>query len=384
MNVTDYTYLMNKPDAITEKQADALGSVLNEFPYFQSARALRLKGLFNQNSFKYNYALKVTAAHTTDRTVLFDFITSEDFTSIQSEYYDRKLRDLLDITVFESEIISPEEIKKVIEVRIDPIEQSILDSIKEATTVTFEEPAKIEEKPIDPIIEQSILTSIKEATPIIKEPTPTFFEEIVEEEEEVAPVRIDPIEQSILTSIKEASKIVFEEVKIDETPQVIEIPETVKIAEENLEIGKPLDFSVNEKHSFQEWLNLSRTEPIDRTNENPKEEIKETAESIAEAKAIEEEKKKKAELIDKFIETNPKISPVKQTTTAPAAQFDLNKEENSYLMTETLARVYLEQKKYTKAIQAYEILILKYPEKISFFADRISDIKILQQNNNNN
>ena len=384
MNVTDYTYLMNKPDAITEKQADALGSVLNEFPYFQSARALRLKGLFNQNSFKYNYALKVTAAHTTDRTVLFDFITSEDFTSIQSEYYDRKLRDLLNITVFESEIISPEEIKKVIEVRIDPIEQSILDSIKEATTVTFEEPAKIEEKPIDPIIEQSILTSIKEATPIIKEPTPTFFEEIVEEEEEVAPVRVDPIEQSILTSIKEASKIVFEEVKIDETPQVIEVPDTVKIAEENLEIGKPLDFSVNEKHSFQEWLNLSRTEPIDRTNENPKEEIKETAESIAEAKAIEEEKKKKAELIDKFIETNPKISPVKQTTTAPAAQFDLNKEENSYLMTETLARVYLEQKKYTKAIQAYEILILKYPEKISFFADRISDIKILQQNNNNN
>lgn len=414
MNVTDYTYLMNKPDAITEKQADALGSVLNEFPYFQSARALRLKGLFNQNSFKYNYALKVTAAHTTDRTVLFDFITSEDFTSIQSEYYDRKLRDLLNITVFESEIISPEEIKKVIEVRIDPIEQSILDSIKEATTitfeepakieekpidpiieqsiltsikeattVTFEEPAKIEEKPIDPIIEQSILTSIKEATPIIKEPTPTFFEEIVDEEE-VAPVRIDPIEQSILTSIKEASKIVFEEVKAEETPQVIEVPETVKIAEENLEIGKPLDFSVNEKHSFQEWLNLSRTEPIDRTNENPKEEIKETAESIAEAKAIEEEKKKKAELIDKFIETNPKISPVKQTTTTPAAQFDLNKEENSYLMTETLARVYLEQKKYTKAIQAYEILILKYPEKISFFADRISDIKILQQNNNNN
>lgn len=50
-------------------------------------------------------------------------------------------------------------------------------------------------------------------------------------------------------------------------------------------------------------------------------------------------------------------------------------------MTETLARVYLEQKKYQKAIQAYEILILKYPEKSSFFADHISDIKILQQNN---
>jgi hypothetical protein len=50
-------------------------------------------------------------------------------------------------------------------------------------------------------------------------------------------------------------------------------------------------------------------------------------------------------------------------------------------MTETLARVYLEQKKYQKAIQAYEILILKYPEKSAFFAQYITDIKILQQNN---
>jgi tetratricopeptide (TPR) repeat protein len=408
MNVTDYTYLINKPDAITEKQVDALGSVLNEFPYFQSARALRLKGLYNQNSFKYNYALKVTAAHTTDRTVLFDFITSETFTSIQNDFYDRKLRDLLEIKVFDSEIVSFEEIKKATEVRIDPIEQSILDSIKEATTVTFEKPAKIEERPIDPIIEQSLLTSIKETStvsfeepakieptqtdPIIetlvtsppKEATRTFFEEIVDE---VPEVRVDPIEQSILNSIKEAATVRFEEpIKAPEEP--------VKIAEENLEIGKPLDFSVNEKHSFQEWLQLARTEPIDRTEEDtdettavertPEISIKTVATTTIEKEIVDPEKKKKAELIDKFIETNPKISPVKQVSSTPAVQFESNKEENSYLMTETLARVYLEQKKYTKAIQAYEILILKYPEKISFFADRISDIKILQQNNNNN
>ena len=58
-----------------------------------------------------------------------------------------------------------------------------------------------------------------------------------------------------------------------------------------------------------------------------------------------------------------------------------NPADTSALMTETLARVYLEQKKYQKAIQAYQILILKYPEKSSFFADRISDIKNIQQNN---
>ena len=49
-------------------------------------------------------------------------------------------------------------------------------------------------------------------------------------------------------------------------------------------------------------------------------------------------------------------------------------------MTETLARIYLEQKQYTKAIKSYEILSLKYPEKSGFFADQIKRIQILQKN----
>jgi len=49
-------------------------------------------------------------------------------------------------------------------------------------------------------------------------------------------------------------------------------------------------------------------------------------------------------------------------------------------MTETLAKVYLEQKKYENAIQAYRILSLKYPEKSGFFADQIKRIQILQKN----
>jgi hypothetical protein len=608
MNVSDYTYLMNKPDAITEKQADALGSVLNEFPYFQSARALRLKGLYNQNSFKYNYALKVTAAYTADRSVLFDFITSEAFTSIQNDFYEQKLRDLLEITVFDSEIISPEQIQKAIEVKTDieelpvsdtikeaqtsvvetpsvvqpakieesakieeplkeepvqveeikaqepiiveepkkfpEIDPSIFLAIKEAQTITFEKPSIKEEEPkpipeIDfsifaikeaqnitfekPIIEEekpkplpeidlstftaikeaqtvafekptieeeqkidsveltisdnteevetapfsesiqteepkidriessilssikgsetpslpepvkaeepknervenSILSSIKEAEaktieqpvkteevkadPIIEEPALNVVEEDEDDsviEEMIIPeFKMNSVERSILSSIKEAETKTPEEPKaeilevlqsedkeeepieeeneepIEEIIEEEEPNEPARTAAEHLEIGKPLDFSLSEKHSFQEWLQLSRTEPIDRSNEiSPEEQAKIEA-------AKEEERQKKAEIIDKFIETNPKISPIKPGTSAPVVQIEPVIEDNSYLMTETLARVYLEQKKYTKAIQAYEILILKYPEKITFFADRISDIKILQQNNNNN
>ena len=46
-------------------------------------------------------------------------------------------------------------------------------------------------------------------------------------------------------------------------------------------------------------------------------------------------------------------------------------------MTETLAKVYLQQKNYKKALQAYTILSLKYPEKSGFFADQIRAIKKL-------
>ncbi len=277
MNLTDYTYLINKPDAMNERYNVSLEKIIEAFPYFQSARVLRLKHLYNQNSFKYNYALKVAAAFTTDRSVLFDFITSNTFTTVQNGLYDEKVAELLNITVVESEHV-------------------------------------VHEKPIEN-------TSSK-------------------------------LEQSILSSIKEAHP-----------DEIIEVtPETS--TENKLEIGKPLAFSENEKHSFQEWLQLSRFKPIERK------------ETIFE----EEERKKKLDIIDKFIEANPKIPPINKENSSIILEPII--EDKSYLMTETLAKVYLEQKKYSRAIQAYEILILKYPEKSSFFAHRISDIKNLQQNNN--
>jgi tetratricopeptide (TPR) repeat protein len=123
----------------------------------------------------------------------------------------------------------------------------------------------------------------------------------------------------------------------------------------------------NETHSFSEWLQLSKISPIVRDEEEKQPEVS-------------SELEKKFDLIEKFIELNPKIPQAKDSTSIPANVAKSN-EMPSSIMTETLAQIYLEQKKYTKAIQAYDILILKYPEKSSFFADRIKNIKILQQNN---
>ncbi|WP_240485444.1 tetratricopeptide repeat protein [Myroides marinus] len=147
--------------------------------------------------------------------------------------------------------------------------------------------------------------------------------------------------------------------------------EEIDKLEEKLDIGSPLNFDEKEKLSFQEWLQLSKIKPIDRENDSILTDIEQKSDV---------EKQKKIELIDKFIETNPKIVPTKKSTVTPV-NIESSVQENSSLMTETLAKIYLEQKKYQKAIQAYEILILKYPEKSSFFANQILDIKALQQHN---
>ena len=115
---------------------------------------------------------------------------------------------------------------------------------------------------------------------------------------------------------------------------------------------KIIEDEIIEENSFVEWLKLSNLKPIDRSNET--------------------------ETIDKFISKKPKLK-------VEAVENELNndKSENpsnqaSY-MTETLAMLYLNQKNYEKAIQSYKILILKFPEKNSYFADQIKKIKNLNK-----
>ncbi len=379
MNITEYIYIMNKPEAVQEKQTAVLEKIVQEFPYFQSARALYLKGLYNQNSFKYNYVLKVTAAHTADRSVLFDFITSDTFAAIHKDLLEQKLSEISDITVAESEIVEPK-----LEVRENSVEQSILSSIKEAGQDIAQEAIEI---PVEdnwfPVTEIDTENVEPEAIPAETEVA-----------EEVASAETEPIEAEAVSNETELNakpinaepqtdipaEVIFERLP-EEEPTIEAAPETEALAEK-LDIGKPLEFSAGERHSFHQWLQLSKFKPIDRQT-GPEPEISpENSEAGDDFSESDLEKQKKNELIDRFIETSPKIPPVKtDAPVTPSMIVEPSMADNTFLMTETLARVYLEQKKYRKAIQAYEILILKYPEKSSFFADRILDIKNLQQNN---
>ncbi len=86
---------------------------------------------------------------------------------------------------------------------------------------------------------------------------------------------------------------------------------------------------------------------------------------------------KAEDLIDEFLSTNPRISPLDKRdkdAVAPVVQSE-SSELVTGLVTETLARLYAEQGHAAKAIQAYEILKLRVPEKSLIFAARIEALR---------
>lgn len=327
MNIaTLHTYLAD-PTQVQRSDIQELKQLLEQYPYVQALRSLYLKALYSNESTSYNQELKKTAAYTLDRDILFSFIVSDDFT-----------------------VYTPLSIE-----------------MQEETEEQIETVAK--EKDKDP--EQNISTLLQTISKVAYE--------IVQE----SPVLTDELEKEIEEeTVQSESSTVIESPTQEEEKKAIS---TVESLENKLEIGKPLAFEAEEKYSFQEWLKLSKQQPIVRELDTKKEEIQTEKEENEEI-ITEDEKKfqksleKKQAMIDKFIETNPKIIPTKKVTASPI-NIELSVQENTSLMTETLAKIYLEQKKYQKAIQAYEILILKYPEKSSFFANQILDIKALQQHN---
>jgi hypothetical protein len=329
MNISDFTYILKNPANINTSQTEAIAAITKEFPYFQAARVIHLKGLKNQDSFKYNQSLKVTAAYTTDRSILFDFITSKTFD-----------------------------------------QHEISSTIKELHTNTNEIEVAVEEVKVNQnlLMEDAIKTKIQEANAILD---PDLFQP------KVTHLPIAAITETPKEIEKKEQKENHKEEKVALKKTEVTAVET---PEEALQLGKPLAFQNNEKHSFSQWLQLTSLKPIDRSDEKQVVQDTENAIKKTETTILKDEKTKRFDLIDKFIDKKPKIKP-KPTLEKTINLANESNVDQSMLMTETLAKVYLEQKKYKKAIKAYDILILKYPEKSGFFADQIRAIKKLQQNN---
>jgi len=122
-------------------------------------------------------------------------------------------------------------------------------------------------------------------------------------------------------------------------------------------------------------------EPVSESEYDPGPEEDELLELISDEPAGQEEPVRQltpADLIDRFIRTSPTIERLTPGNLQPVKDLSVEStEEHGKFITETLAKIYINQGYYSRAINIYEKLSLHYPEKSAYFASRIEKIKDL-------
>jgi hypothetical protein len=81
------------------------------------------------------------------------------------------------------------------------------------------------------------------------------------------------------------------------------------------------------------------------------------------------------EIIENFIRKDPQITPPNAEQIDNENKAKKSAEDQNDLVSETLAGIYIEQMLYEKAIDTYQKLSLKFPEKSRYFADLIQSIE---------
>lgn len=408
--------LLKNPKNIQIEDLQILEKDINRYPYMQSIRALYLYGshLYNQNA--YNELLALTAAYTTDKKNLYQFIKqspeSEQKTAISHQPSANSIQE------------KAESRKQVAESELSPAISFDNNSEDLLPKVKFE-PTKSENVSLIPNPQSSIANSEKPTAKSVNKHEEEMKRLIAEVEAKMAKNRA--------AKKKEISQeeTISRDINFSEYEKEEQLQENTEIKEpQNLEISdkewKPLDFmpntpdallekeniSVSEEKQSQEeiiqkkevieppksnvpqfintwqtWLRLEKKESV--LVENPKEieekeppKKEESQPKLTEKTTENSKEDSKAKAIDTFIETNPKISKINKDF----AEYFVPKDKGddiSHLMTETLANLYVEQRLYTKAIQSFKILIQKHPEKKEHFKARIQEVKELKMGKNN-
>ncbi len=154
--------------------------------------------------------------------------------------------------------------------------------------------------------------------------------------------------------------------------ELFELTEDPQIPE--IEINKLSVFSASDTEIID--LDLLSFEPVGSSFSMDEYPVK----SDPENSAPEANEDSKIDLIDQFIKVNPSIQPGIGIISERNEKSELKDEgefENDEYITETLSKIYLKQGHYQKAIDSFERLSLKFPEKSVYFAQQIEEIKKL-------
>ena len=376
--------IIKNPEIIQIDDLKLLETEIAKFPYAQSLRAIYLLGIHRFNSDNFQKELAKTAAYTTDKRILYNFINQE---KEQENLKEEEIKSVKiqqesikqDSLVFSGEGKAPN--TNIWEISTTEVEETKFHCPK--TEEKEEKDAVIYEKPIDFYLKDlQNIESPKNIEPIVAEKksimdfyTPQSYKEENQLEERSVPSPISFYEKQIKTS----SETPTEENEAESSEGIWWKPIQQKYEERTTQPEiqeEPVEEVINISFLETDLAENTREEPVGIEEKSNVSVFINTWKSWLKIDRSEivtpSEQDKKAAIIDKFIENNPKISPIKEDV-----DFIVKEKSNdiSHLMTETLAQLYVEQKLYTKAIQAYKILQEKHPEKTEEFEERIEEIK---------
>ena len=363
---------LTRPDRLDSESLKKLENWMDDYPFFQTARLLHIKNLQNLEGQVEKEVLSQTAAYVSDRKVLY--------------YLLHKLSPRENETSLEEQDTKPVRYNKEIK---DTMEENIAETITRQRFIYDLEPDR--EIELVPGLAIDIRKEYGENVELenrnfslhsfLNKPREEFFELSGDgpqkTEQKFAEKKTTQTENQVSSTSNDDEVIEFITDEKELTKDKVHT-ERGKNKPESLTKEK---YNGNESRPFTEWLDeLSKTKSI--ASKDKSEEKQLSGASIPESASElpqENEEPTNFSLIEKFILTNPKIVP----NSGPADHNDISTDsvkEHESFFTDTLAKIYIKQGHYAKAILAYEKLSLKYPEKSTYFAGQILEIKKLLNN----
>ena len=164
---------------------------------------------------------------------------------------------------------------------------------------------------------------------------------------------------------------------LDKADELTErVSKNIPKEDENTDVNE-IDKKDTGKTDSDEMLELD--ESLKSGNKRPKEvaEKKYAADQYFPESVYSPENRQNKDLIDQFLENNPEIERIEPKEEDSRDISENSVQEREELLTEKLALLYVKQGYFKKAIEAYQKLSLKYPEKSDYFAQQIERVKQL-------